>query len=72
MLQKTIEIYCTDFIAKKVFTVQRKVSKGLLPVQNWPGPQQFKQILYFEDKYVRFLWGVAVLELDSHPDHNKG
>ena len=22
--------------------------------------------------YVMFLWGVAVLELDSHPDQNKG
>ena len=21
--------------------------------------------------YVMFLWGVAVLELDSYPDHNK-
>ena len=21
---------------------------------------------------VKFLWGVAVFELDSHPDHNKG
>ncbi len=22
--------------------------------------------------YVLFLWGVAVLQLDSHPDQNKG
>ena len=24
------------------------------------------------DLKLLFLWGVAVLELDSHPDHNKG
>ncbi len=22
--------------------------------------------------HIIFLWGVMVLELDSHPDHNKG
>ena len=22
--------------------------------------------------YVMFLWGVVVLEIDSHPDHNNG
>ncbi len=65
-LNLVLSIICRDDIMK--INVGRKFNCVVM----WFFYYQGNIMNMLDVRFYKNLWGVAIIELDSHPDHNKG